>query len=202
MTVPAQVKASTRRVLLNSIQPTKFKNNSISTGKYSFVTFFPKFLYEQFRKYANIFFLCIGLLQQIPNISPTGRWITIGPLGVILTITAIKEIFEDFRRHREDRKINDSKSQVLKGGKWVEVLWKDISVGDILRVESEKAFPADLILLASSDSEAQCYIETANLDGETNLKIRTALTGTKQLTDVQDMARLEGEPLLQKSLYQ
>ena len=112
-----QVRAATRKIRLNSTQIAKFKNNSISTGKYSIVTFIPKFLYEQFRKYANIFFLCIGLLQQIPGISPTGRWITIGPFGVILTITAIKEIYEDFKRHKADRVINDRKVQVLREGK-------------------------------------------------------------------------------------
>ena len=191
-----QVRAATRKVRLNSTQVAKFKNNSISTGKYTILTFIPKFLYEQFRKYANIFFLCIGLLQQIPGISPTGRWITIGPFGVILTITAIKEIYEDFKRHREDQKINDSKSEVLRGTNWVPVTWKDVLVGDIVRVKSEKSFPADLILLVSSDSESQCYIETANLDGETNLKIRTAHNGTKEHKDPQRLASLQGSNIL------
>jgi len=191
-----QVQATTRKVRLNSTQIVKFKSNSISTGKYTFVTFIPKFLYEQFRKYANIFFLCIGLLQQIPGISPTGRWITIGPFGVILTITAIKEIYEDFKRHREDQKINESKSEVLKGTTWKSVSWKDVLVGDIVRVKSEKSFPADLILLASSDGESQCYIETANLDGETNLKIRSAHIGTKQLKEAQELADLQGQWLI------
>ena len=48
-------------------------SNSISTTKYSFITFIPKYLYEQFRKYWNIYFLMIGMMQQIPDVSPTGR---------------------------------------------------------------------------------------------------------------------------------
>lgn len=44
-------------------QTTKFLTNHISTSKYSILTFLPKFLFEQFRKYSNIFFLCIAVLQ-------------------------------------------------------------------------------------------------------------------------------------------
>jgi hypothetical protein len=44
-------------------QSTKFITNRISTSKYSILTFLPKFLFEQFRKYSNVFFLCIAVLQ-------------------------------------------------------------------------------------------------------------------------------------------
>lgn len=45
---------------------TGFKNNSISTTKYNAFTFVPKFLFEQFQKYANIFFLFISCIQVSP----------------------------------------------------------------------------------------------------------------------------------------
>jgi len=183
----------TRRILINKTQLQKYKNNSISTGKYTFVTFLPKFLYEQFRKYANIFFLTIGLLQQIPGISPTGRYVTIVPFLVILAITAIKEIVEDFKRHLEDRKINDSKVKTFRNEVWEDVQWKNVCVGDIVKVLNDKFFPADLVLLASSEEEAQCYIETANLDGETNLKIRSANVTSKHIKDIQSLKGFFGE---------
>jgi hypothetical protein len=44
-------------------QSTKFITNRISTSKYSILSFLPKFLFEQFRKYSNVFFLCIAVLQ-------------------------------------------------------------------------------------------------------------------------------------------
>ena len=45
-------------------------------------------------------------------------------------------------------------------------------MGDIIKVTNEKPFPADLVLLSSSEPDGMCFIETANLDGETNLKSR------------------------------
>lgn len=78
----------------------KFGSNAITTAKYNFASFLPKFLFEQFRRYANIFFLFIALMQQIPNVSPTGRYTTAVPLICILTVSAVKEIFEDIKRHK------------------------------------------------------------------------------------------------------
>jgi phospholipid-transporting ATPase len=65
-------------------------------------------------------------------------------------------------------------------------------VGDIVRVEGGEAFPADIILLSSSEPEGLCYIETSNLDGETNLKIKQALGETAGMITPQDVAHLEG----------
>jgi P-type E1-E2 ATPase len=53
-------------------------------------------------------------------------------------------------------------------------MWKDIKVGDIIEVNNEEFLPADLVILRTSDPKGSCYIETKNLDGETNLKIKSA----------------------------
>lgn len=73
-----------------------FCTNRVSTTKYNIFTFIPFFLFDQFRRYANLFFLLIALLQQIPGISPTGRFNTLVPLSIVLFATAVKEIVEDF----------------------------------------------------------------------------------------------------------
>jgi len=156
-------------------------SNAISTTKYNLATFVPKFLFEQFRKYWNIYFLIIGCLQQIPDLSPTGRWGTIGPLMLVLFVTAVKEIWEDFQRLKQDRKINRHKVLVLKGKEWVRTMWLDLKVGDLVKVENREPFPADLVLLSSSEDQAMAYIETSNLDGETNLKVRQSLTASATL---------------------
>ena len=41
-----------------------------------------------------------------------------------------------------------------------------------MQVNADEEVPADLIMLTSADEEGLCYVETANLDGETNLKIK------------------------------
>ena len=46
-------------------------------------------------------------------------------------------------------------------------------MGDILRVEEDDSFPCDLVLLSAANDEGKCFITTANLDGETNLKVRS-----------------------------
>ncbi|KAI5207027.1 phospholipid-translocating P-type ATPase [Aureobasidium subglaciale] len=170
----------------------KYVDNHVSTSKYNFASFLPKFLFEQFSKYANLFFLFTAILQQIPGVSPTSRYTTIVPLGIVLLVSAGKEMVEDSRRKSQDRQLNTSKARVLRGSSFQDSNWIDIAVGDVVRVESEEPFPADLVLVASSEPEGLCYIETANLDGETNLKIKQAIPETANLVSPADISRLGG----------
>lgn len=103
------------------------------------------------------------------------------PLSFILLVSACKEIFEDAKRRRADGESNNRKILVLKAFNFESTAWKKIQVGDVIQVRNDEEFPSDLILLASSEPQGICYIETANLDGETNLKIRLALPETAQL---------------------
>lgn len=73
-----------------------FPDNRVITAKYTVKSFVPKFLFSVFSQYANLFFLCVALLQQIPRASPTGQWTTVIPLTTIIIISAIKDIYEDF----------------------------------------------------------------------------------------------------------
>ncbi|KAI8324877.1 phospholipid-translocating P-type ATPase [Martensiomyces pterosporus] len=170
----------------------KYKHNRVSTAKYNVLTFLPKFLFEQFSKYANVFFLFTGCIQQISGVSPTSRWTTIVPLLVVLAATAAKELAEDLKRHKSDSEMNRSMARVLFGATFEEKAWRDVEVGDIVRVENKEALPADLVVLSSSEPEGMCYIETSNLDGETNLKVKQALPETATMLTPADVAALKG----------
>ncbi|XP_031340747.1 probable phospholipid-transporting ATPase IA isoform X3 [Photinus pyralis] len=183
-----------RVIFINRTQPPvhKFVSNHISTAKYSVIRFIPLFLFEQFRRWANIFFLLIALLQQIPDVSPTGRYTTLVPLIFILSVSAIKEIVEDIKRHRADDETNYRHVEVLRNGMWTQVRWLNVVVGDIVKVLNDHFFPADLIVLSSSEPQGMSFIETANLDGETNLKVRRALQCTSVLTSKDELCNLTG----------
>ncbi|XP_042840947.1 phospholipid-transporting ATPase IB isoform X3 [Panthera tigris] len=187
-----QLDAPARTIYLNQPHLNKFRDNQISTAKYSVLTFLPRFLYEQIRRAANAFFLFIALLQQIPDVSPTGRYTTLVPLIIILTIAGIKEIVEDFKRHKADNAVNKKKTIVLRNGMWHTVMWKEVAVGDIVKVGDGQCLPADMVLLSSSEPQAMCYVETANLDGETNLKIRQGLSHTADMQTREVLMKLSG----------
>ncbi|GAO48796.1 phospholipid-translocating P-type ATPase [Saitoella complicata NRRL Y-17804] len=170
----------------------KYVDNHISTAKYNLATFVPKFLFEQFSKYANLFFLFTAIIQQVPTVSPTNRWTTIAPLAFVLLVSAFKELVEDVKRHQQDRELNRSRASVLEGNTFVDRRWVNVRIGDMVKVESEEYFPADLVLISSSEPEGLCYIETANLDGETNLKIKQSLPETADLVSPAQVGSLVG----------
>lgn len=85
---------------------------------------------------------------------------------------------EDYVRHREDYRANNRKVSVIRGGALLELTWRDIVVGDIIKVFRGQEFPADLLFLAAGSDDVEqrcvCHVQTAQLDGETNLKLRRA----------------------------
>jgi phospholipid-transporting ATPase len=143
----------------------EYLHNKVTTAKYNSFTFIPKFLIEFFSKYSNLFFLFTGSIQLIGNLSPTSRYGTAIPLLIIAIFTGTKELLEDAKRHSQDYLVNNRSTKVLSGDHFIEKKWKEVVVGDIVRVENAEFFPCDLVLVSSSEPDALCYIETSNLDG-------------------------------------
>ncbi|PRP88866.1 hypothetical protein PROFUN_00334 [Planoprotostelium fungivorum] len=160
---------------------TKFCNNRVSTTKYTWWNFIPKNLYEQFHRLANFFFLVCAILTLIPGITNISAVSSVSPLVFVLAVTACKEAYDDVKRQMGDSEINRTKTLILRGRKWTQVTWAEVQVGDIIKVQGDEALPVDMLLLSTSLSNGMCYIQTANLDGETNLKVRQARPETAQV---------------------
>ncbi|XP_004299251.1 PREDICTED: putative phospholipid-transporting ATPase 9 [Fragaria vesca subsp. vesca] len=155
-----------------------YKSNYVRTTKYTLATFLPKAVFEQFRRVANLYFLICAILSFTP-LSPYSAVSNVVPLVVVVGVTMGKEALEDWRRKKQDMDGNNRKVLVHQSeGEFDFSKWRDLKVGDIVKVEKDQFFPADLILLSSSYDEAHCYVETTNLDGETNLKIKQSLEAT------------------------
>lgn len=70
---------------------------------------------------------------------------------------------------------------------WVTVEWQELKPGDIVKIHEKEEFPADMILLASSEEMGDCKVQTSNLDGEVNLKTKQALSQTMDLFEGETM---------------
>lgn len=168
---------------LHRRKPLRYRPNNISTTKYNVLTFLPKGLFEQFRRAANVYFLLASCLS-LTSVSPFGAVSMIAPLTIVVGLTMAKEAVEDWRRFIQDMKINNRKVSIHKGdGVFVDRTWQKVRVGDVVKVKKDQFFPADLLLLSSSYEDGICYVETMNLDGETNLKVKRALEVTLFLDD-------------------
>uniref|UniRef100_A0A673BYC5 Phospholipid-transporting ATPase n=1 Tax=Sphaeramia orbicularis TaxID=375764 RepID=A0A673BYC5_9TELE len=164
-------------------QPNRyFPGNSIKTSKYTLLLFIPMNLFEQFHRLANLYFVGLAILNFVPVVNAFQPEVALIPICVILCLTAMKDAWEDFRRYQSDKRLNSMPCLIYsrKVKQFVERYWKDVRVGDFVKVVCNEIVPADLLLLHTSDPNGVCHIETANLDGETNLKQRRVVPGVSE----------------------
>jgi phospholipid-transporting ATPase len=149
-------------------------SNEIKTNKYTWLNFLPMNLFEQFRKAANLYFLMIAVLQSLPDVSLTNQIPAIlTPLTFVITVSAIKDLFEDWRKAHSDKQENESKTTLVSGGSLVQTNWGDLRAGMVIRINNNESIPADVVCLFSSNTNKKCcFVETKSLDGETNLKVK------------------------------
>ncbi|KFP88983.1 putative phospholipid-transporting ATPase VB [Acanthisitta chloris] len=158
---------------------TSYSGNRIYTTKYTYFTFLPQNLFEQFHRLGNFYFFFLVVLNCFPQVEVFHREITIVPLVMVLLASMSKDAIEDYRKYQYDKMINFSKTRVYDKEEraYVEKCWKDVRVGDFVQLQCNETIPADILLLYSSDQNGICHLETANLDGETNLKQRRVVMG-------------------------
>ncbi|GAA5804821.1 hypothetical protein HPULCUR_010329 [Helicostylum pulchrum] len=286
-------------------QPTRhYISNKINTAKYTWYTFLPKNLFEQFRGIANLYFLFLVILQMFPLFSAASSPVLVVlPLAAILILTGAKDAFEDNKRQQTDQSVNKAIGYTLNSNwknvnipvykvarwkrwlnsikhffvikkkdhhdielmppttsstnlksikntfkstasfskivfnkkkrepyrpgqvphsvlrssmlstnqrqielnekstylgrkstsarkpldyRWAKTYWQHLKVGDFVILRNDDAVPADIVVLASSEPDGLCYVETQNLDGETNLKIKRSLQATNEIKTPED----------------
>ncbi|XP_015267253.1 PREDICTED: probable phospholipid-transporting ATPase IH, partial [Gekko japonicus] len=169
--------------------PQRYPDNRIVSSKYTFWNFVPKNLFEQFRRIANFYFLIIFLVQLIID-TPTSPVTSGLPLFFVITVTAIKQGYEDWLRHKADNGMNQCPVHFIRHGKLVRKQSHKLKVGDIVMVKEDDTFPCDLILLSSSRADGTCFVTTASLDGESSHKTYYAVQDTKSFQSEQDIDTL------------
>ncbi|TPX31537.1 hypothetical protein SmJEL517_g05155 [Synchytrium microbalum] len=271
--------------------------NQIRTSKYTLLTFIPKNALEQLRSVANFYFISLVILQLFDPFKNVDFGLTAAPILFILGVTALKDAFEDYKRHEADTRANNTRTYLLANwrntnpspetvpfqfimifsyisnridlmfgalarilGKliqwnkkspadaisrdfplhigfsdypkcagdvappdevhldgeesdvnshvthtnsatqqserspildvtdpiWKLNLWDAVKVGDWVFIRENDPIPADIVVVSTSEPDNVCYVETKNLDGETNLKIRRGIT---QLASVKTPAQ-------------
>ena len=170
-----------------------YPNNFVKTSKYNIFDFFPKALLFQFARYANCYFLLIAIVQLIPQVSPLSPVTAIAPLVIVLLISITREGIEDYYRHKSDEKENTEKVFKYDGKSFVQDLSKNLEIGDVVRVDEYGVIPADLVIVSCSNLTKIAYLETANLDGEKNLKPKFCVPQIFSIfKDVDSNFRLKG----------
>jgi len=173
--------------------PRSFASNRVKNQKYNVVTFVPLVLYNQFKFFFNLFFLVIALTQFIPPLKVGIMFTYFFPLAFVLFVTLLKEAADDITRYRRDKELNNKGVQKLQKNRgFVQIPSAKMRVGDIIKVRQGERIPADLILLYTTDKNGTIFIKTDQLDGETDWKLRKAITLTQNTHPCEQIINLDG----------
>jgi len=159
-----------------------YGDNKIITTKYTLLSFFPKSLIIQFNKAANIYFLLISILTCM-SFSPKEASSMIGTFAFVLVATQIKEALEDYSRYKQDKASNNKNVLKLWDEGWTPVKCHSIYPGDIVKIFKEEEIFSDCLIIKSSNDTGYCFVDTKNLDGETNLKEKCAVEEFKYMNE-------------------
>lgn len=111
---PSKERLRKKRIVVSSLADDEelgellksYKKNKIRTTKYSFLSFLPKNLFEQLHRFGNIYFIFLAALNFVPVVQAFQPEISVIPITLVLTSTAVKDIWEDYRRFKSDSLIN------------------------------------------------------------------------------------------------
>ena len=149
--------------------------NKVKTRKYNWIIFPFVAVFKQFRLFFNQFFLVLTLLQLYRPLQVGLAFTYYLPLVFIVLVSVGRELYDELNRAKRDKLVNNGKYNIIGPHGLVSVKSEDIKVGNIVLLEQNQRIPADIIVL---QAVGHLYVKTINLDGETDLKVRTPLLGS------------------------
>lgn len=165
--------------------------NIIKNQKYNIMTLIPCVLLIQFSLFSNQFYLLMAVSQFFEALKVGFLFSYIAPLALVLTVTIIKEAYDDYNRYRRDKETNNQKIiKITEKGK-KEIKARDIKVGDIIELNQNERAPADLIVLKSYEEGPGVFIRTDQLDGETDWKLRKPPHVTQEIDTASEIFQLD-----------
>uniref|UniRef100_H2Y5E2 Phospholipid-transporting ATPase n=1 Tax=Ciona savignyi TaxID=51511 RepID=H2Y5E2_CIOSA len=171
-----------RTILIGHIDIEEKYPPNICNQKYNIITFVPGVLYNQFKFFLNLYFLIMACSQFIPSLKIGFLYTYWAPLGFVLSVTLIREAYDEWKRYHRDKEINSTRyKKVQSDGSSRYIASSQIKVSDVLIIEKDQRVPADLILLKSSEKNGTCFIRTDQLDGETDWKLKLAVPSTQSM---------------------
>ena len=100
---------------------------------------------------------------------------------MVLGIGLIMDLIEELKRYKNDLETNKTLSKVYKNKIFMKIKWSEIKIGNLIKIKKEEIIPADLLVLCTSNKDGAFYLQTANLDGESNLKQKEVLIDTQKI---------------------
>lgn len=171
----------------------RFPPNIIRNQKYNVITFLPVVLFNQFKFFLNLYFLLMACSQFISELRVGYLYTYWAPLGFVLTVTVIREAVDDMLRYKRDKAINSQYYQKLTPTTRQVIPSSKIKVGDLIVVYKDQRVPADMVFLKTTEKNGACFIRTDQLDGETDWKLRLAVSATQRLETDEEIFNLDAE---------
>uniref|UniRef100_A0A803Y969 Phospholipid-transporting ATPase n=1 Tax=Meleagris gallopavo TaxID=9103 RepID=A0A803Y969_MELGA len=154
----------------------KYPKNAIKNQKYNIFTFIPGVLYEQFKFFLNLYFLIVSCSQFVPALKIGYLYTYWAPLGFVLTVTVAREAVDEYRRYKRDKEMNSQLYSKL----------------------TNQRIPSDMVFLRTSEKTGSCFIRTDQLDGETDWKLKVAVSCTQRLPALGDLFSINAYVYAQK----
>ncbi|NWQ80316.1 ATP9B ATPase, partial [Columbina picui] len=174
----------------------KYPKNAIKNQKYNIFTFIPGVrLLTIFLKY------CVAVCVVGCGVFVLFCFLFVyaAPLeGFVLTVTVVREAVDEFRRYKRDKEMNSQLYSKLTVRGKVQVKSSDIQVGDLIIVEKNQRVPSDMVFLRTSEKTGSCFIRTDQLDGETDWKLKVAVSCTQRLPALGDLFSMNAYVYAQK----